>query len=156
MQETDDTIYQVRLRIGCAALLYLFDLIKKLFLISTEQLHHHLPASYYTNMLHIIPPLALTALTLQLTTTYEQRYQFYTKAVASRERFLRAAKFSLTIASIIRSYKCKSIELFFRNVVSCNNHLTEEEEKLTWSKQHAQGADTLSKTIMAMQGFYVK
>jgi len=108
-------------------------------------------------MFYIVPPLALTALTLQLTTTYEQRYQFYTEAVARRERFLRAAKFSFTIASIIRSYKCKSIELFFRrNLVSCKNHITEEEEKLTWSKQHTQGADILSRTINSTQGFYVK
>jgi len=107
-------------------------------------------------MLQIIPPLALTALTLQLTTTYEQRYMSYTKAVASGERVIRAATFSLTIASIIRSYKRKSIEIFFRNLVYCMNNLTDEEEKLTWDKTHAQGADTLSKTIMSMQGFYVK
>ncbi|KAK1744383.1 ABC1 kinase family protein [Skeletonema marinoi] len=107
-------------------------------------------------MLQIIPPLALTALTLQLTTTYEQRYQCYTKAVANGERIIRAATFSLTIASIIRSYKRKSIELFFRNVVCCANKLTEEEEKLAWNEQHAQGADTLTKTITSMQGFYVK
>jgi len=106
--------------------------------------------------MYIIPPLALTALTLLLTTTYEQRYQRYTRAVAGGTRFLRAATFSLTIASIIRNYYCKNIELFFRKVVSYSYHLTEEEEKLTWSKQHAQGAKTLSNTITTMQGFYVK
>lgn len=40
--------------------------------------------------------------------------------------------------------------------MSCKNHITEEEEKLTWSKQHTQGADILSRTINSMQGFYVK
>ena len=107
-----------------------------------------------TTIMLIIPPLALAALTLQLTTTYEQRYQCYTKAVASGERLVRAATFSLTIASIIRSYKRKSIELFFLNLV--NRKLTEEEEKLAWDEQHAFGADTLTKTITSMQGFYVK
>lgn len=107
-------------------------------------------------MLQIIPPLALTALLLQLTTTYEQRYKYYTKAVASGERIVRAATFSLSIASIIRSYKRKSIKLFFRNSLYCMDNLTDEEETLTWDKTHAQGADKLSKTIMSMQGFYVK
>lgn len=134
----------------------LFDLIKSFSIIRATA--HHLLTILYTsiNMMQIIPPLALAALTLQLTTTYEQRYQCYTKAVATKERIVRAATFSFTIASIIRSYKRKSIELFFRNVVSCNNRLTEEEEQLVWSKQHAQGADTLSKSITYMQGFYVK
>ncbi len=107
-------------------------------------------------MFQLIPPIALTVLILQLTTTYEQRYKCYTKAVARGERIVRAATFSLTIASIIRSYKRKSIELFFRNFVYCTKNLTEEEEKLTWDETHAQGADTLTKTIMSMQGFYVK
>ncbi len=36
------------------------------------------------------------------------------------------------------------------------DNLTDEEETLAWDKTHAQGADKLSKTIMSMQGFYVK
>jgi len=108
--------------------------------------------------MYIIPPLALTALVLLLTTTYEQRYQRYIKAVANWERIIRAATFSLAMASIIRSYYCKTVELFFRKIaVSSYSHdLAQEEDELTWSEQHAYGADTLSKTIMKMQGFYVK
>eukprot|EP00984_Skeletonema_dohrnii_P018175 scaffold8418_cov102-Skeletonema_dohrnii-CCMP3373.AAC.2 len=79
-----------------------------------------------------------------------------TNAVATGERIRRAAMFSLTIASIIRSYYSKFLELSLQKALPFNNHLTEEEEEQTWNEQHAYGADTLSKTVMSMQGFYVK
>jgi predicted unusual protein kinase regulating ubiquinone biosynthesis (AarF/ABC1/UbiB family) len=82
--------------------------------------------------------------------------QQLTKAVDSGERIHRAAKFAHTVACIISSYYSTSLGLFFRKVMPANHHLTEEEEKLTWNKQHAMGAEALSKIINSMQGFYVK
>jgi len=111
------------------------------------------PRSPSAPVLHYANPSSFTS-TLMLAPTYEQ--QQLTRAVNSGERIRPAAAFAHTVASIISSYYSNSLELFFRKVVPYNHHLTKEEEKLTWNKQHAQGADTLSKTIMSMQGFYVK
>jgi len=102
----------------------------------------------------IIANLSSSSSTLLSPTEYEN--QHYTNAVATGERIRRAAMFSLTIGSIIRSYYSKFLELSLQKALPFNNHLTEEEVELTWNEQHAYGADTLSKTIMSMQGFYVK
>eukprot|EP00985_Skeletonema_marinoi_P034789 scaffold44889_cov234-Skeletonema_marinoi.AAC.1 len=101
----------------------------------------------------IIANPSRSASTLLIPTEYEN--QHYTNAVATGERIRRAAMFSLTIASIIRSYYSKFLELSLQKALPFN-HITEEEEEQTWNEQHAYGADTLSKTIMSMQGFYVK
>jgi len=71
------------------------------------------------------------------------------------ERLQRAAQFWSSALPIVLSYYSKDAELRVKESFT-GQALTEKEQEILWSEQHAQGARKLADTITSLKGFYVK
>lgn len=96
--------------------------------------------------------LASTVVKDELDTSVEVEFP---PPLTKMERLQRAAQFWSSALPIVLSYYSKDAELRVKESFT-GETLTEEEQEILWSEQHAQGARKLADTITSLKGFYVK